>query len=498
MKKKICLFLAMILLISFQTAASAAGYSLLEKLQKQLVVGSGLKGSFVIHSNADQEKYPFLHAIQNAEIEIRGIESENNLHYYCYQPGENDSRNHLTEFERINDLFYIKSELLGPDAYCLPDLNQFISRRLNIQGETPPVLSDLIQIFFSGDADGSSLPDSESYERLVEMWISAFSSETTVQKADDAAPKLTQIYRIPLESLFTFTADFVKTLSSNENAMSFLRSHLNEDQLATYLNPDLGYYYLEAMSNLDLKGDILFSRTVSTMGDLIQNSLVLPLDGSKTGYETLSLKSDEKMKSFLLTGPKGTLFLELPIHFDLNAESFDEQSIRFARLHPEQENKDSYALKITIRKSHQKYDDEEETKNHEEDQYVIHVENDTEDLPEPISGQPVFAPDSADITLNVHFSSKLQLSSPTAMEITCSIQHGKYHFNLNGTIKTASPWTFSPFDTVDAVQTGNYSEEDFDRLMKQWTEEAERKLTRIPEEIKESETSAVANDTDQP
>ena len=498
MKKIICLFLSLILLITFQAAASAAGYTLLEKLQKQLVVGSGLKGSFVIHCNADQEKYPFLHAIQNAEIEIRGIESDNNLHYYFYQPGENDSRNHLTEFERINDRCYIKSDLLGPDAYCLPDLNQIISNRLNIQGETPPVLSDLIKIFLADDTENSSWPNAELYERQVEMWLSAFSSETAVQKSDDATPKLTQVYTIPLESLYSFASDFIRILTSNEAAMSFLLSHLNDDQIATYLNPDLGYYYLDAMKSLDLKGDILFSRTVSTMGDLIQNSMTLPLDASRTGYETLFLQSNEKTKSYILTGSKGTLFLELPIHFDLKAESFEEQTIRFARLLPDQEGKDSYALRMTVRKSHQKYDDEAETKNHEEDQYHIHIENDPEDLPELISGQDVSAPDPADISINIHYSSKLQLSSPTTMEISCSINQGAYHFLLNGNVKTASPWTFSPFETADAVQTAEYTTEDFERLFRQWAEEAEKKLTRIPEEIKELETPASSIDTAQP
>ena len=497
MKKRFCLFLSLILLISLQSAASAAGYSLLEKLQKQLTVGSGLKGSFVIHCNADQSKYPFLHALQNAEIEIRGIESEGNLHYYFYQPGDNESRNNLTEFARIDESYFAKSDLLGPQAYALPDLNRIISSQLNAAGETPPVFADLIQIIRDIQGDSGSLLNTESYERQAEMWISAFSSETSVQKTDGAAPKLTQVYKIPLESLYTFMTDFIRILTSNETSMSFLRSHLSEDQIATYLNPDLGYYYLDAMKSLDLEGDIVFSRTVSTMGDLIQNSLVLPLDAAKTGYNNLLLENDEVKKTFILSGSNDTFFLELPIQFDLNAESFDEQTIRFAHTHPDQAEKKNYALKITFKKTHQKYDDEAEAKTHEEDHYTIHIENDANDLPDLISGQILSETEPADIVLDIHYSSKLQLSSPTIMEVSCSIDHGQYHFLLNGSVKTASPWTFSPFDTTNAVQTADYSKDDFDKLTQLWMEEAEKNMTRIPEEIKESETPEIVN-TDQP
>ena len=72
--KKICsLFLAFVLAISMISAACAAGYTLPEKMERQLQVGSGLKGSFAIYANADPELNPFLHSVQNAAFEIRGI-----------------------------------------------------------------------------------------------------------------------------------------------------------------------------------------------------------------------------------------------------------------------------------------------------------------------------------------------------------------------------------------------------------------------------------------
>ena len=77
MKKRLCFLTTVVLIFSFISSACAA-YTLPYKLLRQLEVGSGLKGSFVIHSNADAEKQPLIHALQNAEFEIRGIRSDDN------------------------------------------------------------------------------------------------------------------------------------------------------------------------------------------------------------------------------------------------------------------------------------------------------------------------------------------------------------------------------------------------------------------------------------
>ena len=67
--KKILSILLVLVLTTACIAASAAGYTLPEKMERQLQVGSGLKGSFVIRANADAELSPVVHALQNAAFE---------------------------------------------------------------------------------------------------------------------------------------------------------------------------------------------------------------------------------------------------------------------------------------------------------------------------------------------------------------------------------------------------------------------------------------------
>ena len=70
MKKKLCCLLTVVLFLFSISSAFAAGYTLPFKMQRQLEVGSGLKGSFVIHSNASAEKEPLIHALANAESAV--------------------------------------------------------------------------------------------------------------------------------------------------------------------------------------------------------------------------------------------------------------------------------------------------------------------------------------------------------------------------------------------------------------------------------------------
>ena len=138
MKRMLCCLLTAVLFVFFTASAFAAAYTLPYKMQRQLEVGSGLKGSFVIHSNASAEKEPLIHALSNVEFEIRGIRSENNIHYYIYQPGENEDRNNLTEFSILDNKYFLRSDFLAGKPYQLPDIDTFVNSRLNAEARILP------------------------------------------------------------------------------------------------------------------------------------------------------------------------------------------------------------------------------------------------------------------------------------------------------------------------------------------------------------------------
>ena len=491
--KKICCFILMITLtLSVFTHAFAAGYTLPEKMQRQLEVGSGLKGSFTVHGNADSEMNPLIHSLQNAEFEIRGIQYEGNKHYYIYQQGENEAMNALTEYCTVGSEQYLRSDFLKEDSYLLPDLDHMINRWLKSEGENPSIFPDLLRSVIGSNEKDELTTD--ALERQIEMWISAFSAETAVQTGD-GSPRLSQTFRIPVEELYNTATDLIRTISSSETYMGYFREMLSKEQIDTYLNPELGYYYVDAMKQLDMEGDILFTRIVSTLGELIQSSLVLPMDPEKTGYHSVTLENNETRKSIFFTGPRGMLYLELPLNFDMKSENYENEVFRFVLVDNENEKAKNVALRITASKKSDKYENTEEGKIHEKEEYTFRIVRDTEGLPDSVTEDLIPDMAEAEAEILVHYSSKPQLSSPTTLELSCVIRQGKYSFDLGGTLKTASPWIYSPFSVEGAVNAADYEKDDFSQLKEEWIRNAEEKIVRIPEEIRnpeeETETAGV-------
>ncbi len=495
--KKILSILLVLVLTTACLAASAAGYTLPEKMERQLQVGSGLKGSFVIRANADAELSPVVHALQNAAFEIRGIQSEGNSHYYIYQAGENEAMSALTEICTADGKAYLRSDFLE-DVYLLPTADSLINAWFHSEaGENPSVFPDLLRMMLKGAEDEGMTTD--ALERQLEVWINAFSTDSSVV-TEDGAPRLTQTFKIPVEEMYAITAEIVKIIGSNENTLSWFKNFLSQEQTDVYLNPNLGYYYIEAMKQLNLEGDIEFSRTVSTLGELIENSMVLPLDPEKTGYRTAVFRNDEEKKSIFFTGPRGTLFLELPAEFDLNEENLENQDIRFVLTDNTEGTVQNVALKILLNKKGEKTEAAEDGRLHERETWTLAMRRDTENLPEGVTEEMIPDMASVDASIEIHYTSKTQLSSPTTLEIRCRVQQGKYDFDLEGQLKTSSPWVFSPF-SIENAQESLKTLDNLQALKDEWVKTADEKLTRTAtvedaEDPEAAETQATESGTE--
>ena len=277
--------------------------------------------------------------------------------------------------------------------------------------------------------------------------------------------------------------EVIRMISSSENYMGWFRENLTKEQIDLYQNPNLGYYYADAMKQLDMEGEIQFTRTVSTLGELINSSLFLPLDAAKTGYSSVKFENNEEEKSVFLTGPDGVLYIRLPMETDLKNDDYENAAIRFVRISSDREDSKNVAVRITATRKSEKTEDTAENRIHEKETYILHIARDTENLPEKIDPEKIDDFEDADAEIVIHYSSKPQLSSPTTLEVFCRVTHGEYSFSLEGELKTASPWIFAPFSIDGAKDGGNYTIEDLKDLGKTWIKNAEERLIRIPEEI---------------
>ena len=68
-KSIICIITGLILLLT--GTAGAATYTLPEKMQNQLAIGSGLKGTITVTAEGELSKDPFLNAVSDATYDLR-------------------------------------------------------------------------------------------------------------------------------------------------------------------------------------------------------------------------------------------------------------------------------------------------------------------------------------------------------------------------------------------------------------------------------------------
>ena len=492
MKKSVCLILIILFMMVFVGTSFAASYTLPEKMSKQLQAGSGLYGSFVIHGNADTVLFPLFAALQNAEYEIVGIKTENYLHYHIFQSEDPDTRNVIAEFLHPDDRFYFKSDLLDSSPFLIPDADQIINGILDIKGDNQPVFYKLLKMILS-DPESQDSSNAESLEKLIDLWISGFQPVTTVTKDDNAVPQLTEEFVIPMESMYNMVTEIVQYIYRNDSIMNVLRSSLDEEDIFLYFNPDLSYYYLEAMNQLNLNGDIVFKRTVSTMGEMLESSLTLPLDEARTGYSSLQVKNDAQRKSICVSGEKGIVFLELPLDVSFSETEY-QASVRFVRVNSDTAEK-NLALLIHIVRSREAYQDDVETKSFENDLFNIIIERDVSALPDGVSADQI--PEMASVQANaeLHYSSKTLVSrNPTTLEFSAKVLQGNYNYDITGKVKTASPtkimedysWISNTFDLSNTITPAGFSLDEEKQLLTRWIVNCMQSLNHTPEEIKEA------------
>ena len=486
--RKYCKIILVIFVIALFTGnASANGYTLPEKMERQLRIGSGLKGSFVIHGNLNSQEYPLLEALQNASFEIRSILNEGNQHSYIYQAGEEDQQKYLTEYCKINGQEFFRSDLLDEKVYQLLTAEEIACEILHTNGDNPSVIPTIVQMAWKQhySTEGKNTSTAE-LEKLIEIWISGFSAETNFQSSDDTAPRLALEFKIPINAVYQQISEMAVSLSGNESFMAFLQENLSQEELDIYVNDNLRDFYSEALSHLKMDGDILFKKTVSTMGEPLESSLFLPLDEEKTGYSHLVFQNDQNRKSFTIAGNKGFYSVVLPTDFDIKNSEFEHDVFFYRANVSDKEGKplDNLALKIHIKKTYNSYEESEDPKTHEITHYSFHAERDLSELPEGITEDSVQEMKDVDADLDLHYSSKPELSSPTTLEFTLNIIQNDQHIDLSGKVKTASPWEFIPFKTEEAVRIKDYDDHARKEPLNRLIEQLNDKIERIPTEIK--------------
>lgn len=294
-------------LVPFFTACSegvATGldYTLAEKLQKQLLAGSGFSGTAEIsltpvegrEGEAISTKQPIL--LDWTYLHIRADSTlntpvEDRVDVFL---GSGDSASPLASFAWRDGMAYGQSVLLGESWYALGNprgedgLPQAAkdaaanSPLPSLAGFVLPLLANL------GDVGAANLTEALStYTTKLDLWIEAYRKDAVLGKLKDGTTTMEVDYVIPPSAIKAQLKQLVLDLLSDQATLLKLQALMPAEYADLLLQPGMQRFYFFAVDSLPLEGDLTISRTVSVKGDTLALELSLPLYDGVAGAAEL-------------------------------------------------------------------------------------------------------------------------------------------------------------------------------------------------------------------
>jgi hypothetical protein len=503
-KSIICIITGLILLLT--GTAGAATYTLPEKMQNQLAIGSGLKGTITVTAEGELSKDPFLNAVSDATYDLRGMASGHDLHYYLFQEYDGKQTN-LAEMYRKDGQYYFRSDVIPDTILGLTGFSVYLDGLFAEKGENPTLTSALTNYLALPEdtKEKQWKPVFNKYQNALEMWLHDFTAQADVVKQENGSSAFDFSYVIPIAEAKNKMVSLFAEFAADQELQGLLDTIMPKELKDLYFNGAFLWFYEDALNALDLKNDIRLSKRVSALGDLINSTMVLPLDPKVTGYDSITIESANGYSIYRLEGTDKAIVLGLP-DIDLLADQEYERSVWVSRIDNTQspgEENGNFSVRADIRKTFRTYNDEED-RSHQEEHYEVKICQDTTYLPESHKDDDLGEWHDIEADLDLHYHSKYSQNSATTLEIKAGYRQNGSAVAIDAKLKTAAPWLFMPFEAVNPTEIGPDHPEITEEYRTDWisnaaslihhTEETEAETvpaeTEAPEAEPETETES--------
>lgn len=142
------------------------------------------------------------------------------------------------------------------------------------------------------------LPVLEKYFLQIDLWMAGF-SESSILNEDAGGLTMSASYTIPADALKAEAKYIIGQMMYDTELQNLILPLVTREQRITYLNPQMQYFYEACIDALELTGDIVLSREMSALGEVVETAVELPLP-----------KLPDRLVEDVSAGAK--MFLELP------------------------------------------------------------------------------------------------------------------------------------------------------------------------------------------
>lgn len=453
MKKFLCLMMSLVLVLTATTAFAAVEYSLLEKWQRQVDFGNGVKGTLTVDVSGEAEWAKMLAPLNATSLEIRAIHSDENFQYRIYAE-KGEELLGLTQLYGNAETIYLKSDLLPDTLLTLATGGDWMDRLMS-EGENPSLYSTMVNILNIPQTtwEGKWQPALSAYEAAIELWLENYASAPSVKRAEDGSATVLVRYDIPADAVKAEIKALWGNVLQDATLLPLLRTQMNEAQQAAYLNEHLKYHYDQVIDGLALNGNVVLEREMTAKGEAVRTDMTFPLD--MNGFTGLQVKQQGSSTTVVLQGAECSLELEMDETANLGGSTSYQGKVR---LIPADSAQQGVAAKFTLVEIKSSTTDED-TRSHDITNWMLKLEQDADYADESWT-----AFDPVEINAKVHLHSKSQQNMPTTLEVELGVKLLDAELSAVLEMKTSSPWVLDEQPTEGAVDVASYSEEERTQL----------------------------------
>ncbi len=306
MKRLLCLVLC--LMLALPAALAETADTLPKRFNRQLTGGNGIRGYVNITASGVAEWLNVLLPFTATQIQVRAIGQkqgdmsetvldDDDWQVRFYAEDSADREVGTTWLYGNPQGVFLQSELLPGTLLTLP------VEQVNLLYQL--MRGDYEELFFAFDplemkqpgANGNVsayeavarllgipaeewesdwLPVVEKYFLHLDLWLTGYGDPTFIT-GESGGLTMSATYRIPVADLKAEAKYVIGMMLYDNDLQNLLLPYVSMEQRVTYLNPKMVYFYEKCIDDLPLSGDIIFSREMSALGEIVAATVSLPL-----------------------------------------------------------------------------------------------------------------------------------------------------------------------------------------------------------------------------
>lgn len=306
MKRFLCLLLCLMLVVPATLGETAD--TLPKRFARQLTGGNGFRGKISLTASGVAPWLTYLLPFTATEIQVRAVgENQGDMsaevlddddwQIRLYAQNSNDEPAGTTWIYGNPRALYLQSELL-PDTLLTIPVEQVNLLYQLFRGDfhdlffafdpfalkdacengNPTAYSAMAELLGvpAGEWEASWLPVLEKYFLQLDLWLTGF-GDPSFMSGNAGEMHMSATYTIPAQDLKKEAKYIISQMLFDNDLQNLLLPYVSLEQRVTYLNPSMIYFYEACIDALPLEGDIVLSREMSAMGEIVSTAISLPV-----------------------------------------------------------------------------------------------------------------------------------------------------------------------------------------------------------------------------